>query len=49
MNQIIKLTYAFEAANSNTRIVHTNLKKNAKPVTLCVNTSGLHRELFSKL
>ena len=42
MNQIIKLTYAFEAAN-------TNLKKNVKPVALCINTSGLNRELFSKL
>ena len=29
--------------------LHTNLKKNVKPVALYVNTSGLNRELLSKL
>ena len=29
--------------------LHTNLKKYAKPVALYVNTSGLNRELLSKL
>ena len=49
MNPIIKLTYAFEAANGDFRLAHVNLKENAETIALSKGQSQEKKLLSQRL